>query len=314
MARRKKGQPVHGWLILDKEEGLSSNQALGRVRRLLDAQKAGHAGTLDPLATGVLPIAFGEATKTVPFLMDASKAYEFTIVWGAETNTDDREGIVTATSDFCPSRPQIEALLPRFTGKIEQVPPIFSAIKIDGERAYTRARAGEAIEMVPRPVQIDTMSLMEHDEATGITRLGVDCGKGTYVRSLARDIARAAGSAGHVGTLRRTRVGRFTLDTAKTLAKLEEMRHKPGHDARLLDIATVLDDIPALAVDQNEAALLRLGRAIVIVPSRMMKLAEMGIAPAFSDSAVLAVAKGEAVALGHVRQGGFQPFRVFQYG
>src|SRR5215475_8791742 len=202
MARRKKGRAIHGWLVLDKPAGMTSTQAVGAARRLFDARKAGHAGTLDPLATGVLPIAFGEATKTVPYAVDGAKHYRFTVRWGVATNTDDDEGEITAESELRPSRPAIEALLPRFTGEIMQTPPAFSAIKVDGNRAYDLARAGELVELEARSVQIDALALTYMPDAD-TSVFEARCGKGTYVRALARDMGVEFGCLGHLIALRR---------------------------------------------------------------------------------------------------------------
>ena len=218
MARTKKGNPVHGWVVLDKPAGMTSTQAVGAIKRLFEAQKAGHAGTLDPLATGILPIALGEATKTVPFAVDGEKAYRFTVRFGAETDTDDAEGEVVRTSDALPARPAIEALLPRFTGEIMQVPPQFSAIKVDGDRAYDLARDGEEVVLEPREVMIEDLYLIDMpDAATAVFE--ARCGKGTYVRALARDMGRALGCFGHVIELRRTRVGSFDEAASVTLER-----------------------------------------------------------------------------------------------
>ena len=208
MARRKKGDPVSGWVCLDKPYDFGSTQAVGRVRWLFNAQKAGHAGTLDPLATGVLPIALGEATKTVPFMMDADKAYRFTIEWGRSTATLDREGETVATSDVRPTREQVEAALPAFVGEIEQVPPAYSAIKVDGERAYDLARAGETVELASRKVVVHDARVSAVPDADHI-EIEIECGKGTYVRSIVRDLAAALGAEAHVSTLRRNRVRPF---------------------------------------------------------------------------------------------------------
>ena len=232
MARRKKGNPVHGWVILDKPLNMTSTQAVGAVRRAFNAQKAGHAGTLDPLATGILPIALGEATKTVPFAVDGQKAYRFTVRWGAETTTDDTEGPVVKSSEARPSRAGIEALLPRFHGEIQQVPPAFSAIKIAGERAYDLARDGEEFILEARTVVIERLALVEHiDDATSVFE--AECGKGTYVRAIARDMGRMLGCFGHVIALRRTRVGPFheanavTLDAIQAAAQSDDRnRHR----------------------------------------------------------------------------------------
>jgi tRNA pseudouridine55 synthase len=234
MARRKKGTPIHGWLVLDKDLGLTSTHALAQVKRLFDAQKAGHAGTLDPLATGILPIAFGEATKTVSFAVDGEKAYRFTVRWGAETATDDTEGEVTATSDKRPAPADIEALLPRFTGEIMQVPPNYSAIKVDGNRAYDLARDGEQVVLEPRPVFIDALRMIEMPDAE-TSVFEAECGKGTYVRALARDFGRALGCRGHVIALRRMQVGPFHEDDAVTLAELKAAFEAEG-EAGLLRV------------------------------------------------------------------------------
>ena len=217
MARRKKGNPINGWIILDKPVGMTSTQAVGKVRWLFQAQKAGHAGTLDPLATGVLPIALGEATKTVPYAVDGVKAYEFTVRWGAETDTDDAEGRIVETSDLRPTADEIEAILPDFHGEILQTPPQFSAIKIQGERAYDLARSGETVKLEPRPVVIDRLDLVAMPD-TDTSVFEAECGRGTYVRALARDMGRRLGCLGHVTQLRRTRVAAFSAGSAVTVA------------------------------------------------------------------------------------------------
>ena len=211
LARRRKGNPVNGWIILDKPQGMTSTQAVSKVRRLLEAQKAGHAGTLDPLATGILPIALGEATKTVPHIVDAAKVYRFAVTWGQERNTDDAEGEVVATAETRPDRQEIEALLPRFTGRIRQKPPAFSAIKLEGERAYDLARAGEDVDIPEREVEIYHLRLLADEPGSSPDRswFEVECGKGTYVRALARDMGRALGCYGYISALRRTRVGQI---------------------------------------------------------------------------------------------------------
>ncbi|MCB1434553.1 MAG: tRNA pseudouridine(55) synthase TruB, partial [Alphaproteobacteria bacterium] len=228
---KKRGNPVHGWVILDKPYGMTSTQAVGKVRWLFNAQKAGHGGTLDPLATGLLPIALGEATKTVSHAMDGRKIYRFTAHWGEERSTDDLEGEVTAQSVERPTVTQIEAILPRFTGEIQQAPPAFSAIKVAGERAYDLARAGEAVDLAPRPVHIEDLNLVDIPDTDHAT-FEVTCGKGTYIRSLARDMGRALACLGHVSMLRRIAVGPFTETDMISLEKLEELRHKaPGGNA-----------------------------------------------------------------------------------
>ncbi|MFY8209367.1 MAG: tRNA pseudouridine(55) synthase TruB, partial [Caulobacter sp.] len=228
MARRKKGDAVSGWLCLDKPYDLTSTTAVSRVRRAFNAQKGGHAGTLDPLATGILPIALGEATKTVPFLMDADKAYRFTIAWGRDTTTLDREGETTATSDVRPTREQVEAALPAFIGEVDQIPPNFSAIKVDGERAYDLARDGVEFELPTRKVSIFDLKVVDQPDADHVT-LTMECGKGTYVRAVVRDLAKALGTCGHVADLRRTRVGGFSEASAIALETLENL----SYEARL---------------------------------------------------------------------------------
>ena len=262
MARRKKGNKVDGWVALDKPVGLTSTQAVGKVRRLFDAQKAGHAGTLDPLASGMLPIALGEATKTVPFAMDRDKVYRFTIHWGEARATDDLEGDVIATSDVRPAQAAIAEALKAYVGDIEQVPPQYSAIKIDGERAYDLARAGEEVELKARPVTIYEARLVVCPDADH-AEIEIECSKGTYVRSLARDLAEDLGTKGYVSALRRTDVGPFGAHNAISLEKLEELSHSAAHFEHLLVVETVLDDIPALAITAEQAQRVRQGRSIL---------------------------------------------------
>ena len=259
MGRRKKGQLINGWVNIDKPKGMSSAQVVGKVRWLLDAQKAGHGGTLDPLATGILPIALGEATKTMSFVMDGAKTYRCWVKFGTATTTDDAEGEVCETSDIYPTKAEIEAVLGEFEGDITQIPPVYSAIKVDGQRAYKRARADEDVEMPSRVVRIDKVTLVDMPEPN-LAVIDVDCGKGTYIRALARDLAVRLGTCGHVFDLRRTRTGPFTENTAISLDSLETL----GHSARLEDVVlslmTVLDDIPALALTEDEARKMRLGQ------------------------------------------------------
>lgn len=307
MARRKKGNPVHGWLVLDKPLNMTSTQAVGFVRRAFNAQKAGHAGTLDPLATGILPIALGEATKTVPFAVDGEKAYRFIVRWGAETATDDTEGAVTKTSELRPSRAEIEGLLPRFIGEVMQVPPQFSAIKIDGERAYDLARDGEQVNLEARPVVIDRLELVEMpDGETSVFE--AECGKGTYVRAIARDMGRILGCFGHVIGLRRTRVGPFDEARAVTVAEIEEAaKQDDGGEAlqRLLDpVESALSDLPELMVSPADAASLVRGQAILIRGRDAPVLS----GPAFATS------KGRLIALGELDKGSLHPTRVFNLG
>lgn len=303
MSRRKKGNPLNGWLILDKPPGMTSNQALGTVKRLLQPQKAGHAGTLDPLATGVLPIAFGDATKTVPYAVDGLKAYRFAVRWGAATDTDDAEGKVVATSEARPSPDGIAALIPRFTGEIMQTPPCFSAIKVAGERAYDLAREGHEVELAARPVMVRSLELVEQPDAD-ISVFEALCGKGTYVRAIARDMGAALGCFGHVTALRRTRVGPFREADAITLADLAA-RVEAGEDltgaAVVRPVEMALDGIPELLVSPADAANLALGRAVLIRGRD---------APVLSG-AMYAMCKGRLVALGEVEKGALHPTRVF---
>lgn len=304
MARRKKGNPVHGWLVLDKPLEMTSTRAVGILKRLYSAQKVGHAGTLDPLATGILPIAFGEATKTVPFAVDGEKVYRFAVRWGAETSTDDAEGEVTATSEARPTVADIEALLPQFTGEIMQVPPQFSAIKVDGERAYALARDGEEVVLEARPVVIDELRLVEvPDEHTA--HLEARCGKGTYVRAIARDIGRALGCRGHVVGLRRTRVGPFSQDDAVGLEEIEAAA-EAGEDLSsfLRPVEVALGEILELNVSPADAADLAQGRSILIRGRD---------APVLGGSAY-AMSKGRIVALGEIAKGALHPTRVFNFG
>lgn len=303
MARRKKGSPVHGWLILDKSRGQTSTQALGAAKRIFDAQKAGHAGTLDPLATGILPVAFGEATKTVSFVVDGAKAYRFAVRWGEETTTDDAEGEVTQTSAARPTKADIEALLPRFIGEIMQTPPQFSAVKIDGNRAYDLARDGEHVEIEPRPVVIDSLHLVDMPNAD-VAVLEAECGKGTYVRAIARDLGRLLGCYGHVIELRRTQVGPFTEDDAYSLDEIREMAEKEGPEAvmgLLMPIETALDDVPALTVSPSDAASLARGQSVLI----------RGRDAPILSGPIYATVKGRIIALGEVERGELKPTRVF---
>jgi tRNA pseudouridine55 synthase len=304
MARRRKGLPIDGWLLFDKPQGMTSTQAVSRVKRLYQANKAGHAGTLDPLATGVLPIALGEATKTVPYVMDGQKAYRFTVRFGAETDTDDAEGKIVETSDARPTRAEIEAALPAFTGRIMQTPPRYSALKIDGARAYDLARDEEAFELSPRAVQIDRLTLMDMPDADHCV-IEAECGKGTYVRAVARDLGRALGCGGHVAALRRTRVGIFTEDDSQSLEALESLAGgEDGHQALLgvlKPVETVLGDLPELSLSGPDAARLKTGQAVLLRGRD---------APILSGEAY-AMSKGKLVAIGEVAQGELRPRRIF---
>ena len=313
MARRK-GSPIHGWLVLDKPEGLSSARALARVLALTGAAKGGHAGTLDPLATGVLPIALGEATKTVPWLMEAEKTYDFTIKWGASTDTQDREGKVIAESAVSPTPDAIRAALAKFVGEIEQIPPQFSAVKVEGERAYDLARAGEAVELEPRKVVVHEAEFLGAEDED-LAQFRLRSGKGFYIRALVRDLAAALGAEGHVWRLRRTGVGPFQEKDAVTLDALEELRHKAAASERLKPVETALADIPALAINGEDAFKLRQGRPIVLLPHVMEalkpKFRPRTIAGQDASRAAVALFQGKAVALGDVRAGKFSPTRVF---
>ena len=293
MSRRKSGAKVDGWVILDKPVGLGSTPAVGKVRRLFGAQKAGHGGTLDPLASGVLPIALGEATKTVPFVMDGRKEYRFTLRFGEARSTEDAEGEVTATSANRPTDQEIRNALPAFVGEIEQVPPAFSALKIDGQRAYDLARAGEAVDLKPRRVLIERLELLGRPD-TDHADFVVVCGKGTYIRSLGRDVARALGTVGHLSALRRTAAGPFREEAAISLSKLEALGHIPALLGALAPVATALDDIPALALTEAQADRLRQGQPVLLTrdapPSGALVRAESGsrlVALVRSDGASL---------------------------
>ena len=298
MVRRRKGEPIHGWVLLDKPLGLTSTQALGKVRHYLQAQKAGHGGTLDPLASGVLPIALGEATKLIPFVMDGQKEYHFTIRWGEARDTGDAEGVVTATNPVRPDPAALRAVLPRFIGQINQVPPAFSALKINGERAYDLARAGLEPEMIARPVQIHDLQVLSRIDADHAA-LTVLCGKGTYVRSLARDIALALGTVGHVAALQRVRVGPFRLEGTISLEKLEDLAHKDGALTALHPMTLALDDIPARIVDAQDAHRLRRGQTILALPHEQR------------SPTMLALENGQPVAIIAYQTGTWQPVRGF---
>ena len=301
---KKRGKPVHGWVVFDKPLNMSSTQGVGKIRWLFDAEKAGHGGTLDPLATGLLPIALGEATKTVQWAMDGRKTYQFRINWGAETATDDLEGEITAQSDQRPLQSSIDSILKQFLGEITQVPPIYSALKIDGERAYDLARAGENPQMKPRQVVIDELRLLDASNSDHADFETV-CGKGTYIRALARDIGRALGCFGHLALLRRTQVGPFTEKDMISLEMLEELRHRPdGVDAlkgALRSIVTVLDGIPALAVMDQDAAKLRQGQQVLL----------RGANAPISCDAVLVNHDGRPLGICEISQGSLKTKRLF---
>ena len=302
---RRDKRDVHGWVVLDKPIGMTSTHAVAVVKRLFQAKRAGHAGTLDPLASGGLPIAMGEATKTVPFVMDGRKRYRFTVTWGEERDTDDTEGKVTFSSDARPTPEQIRALLPQFIGNIEQTPPQYSAIKIAGERAYDLARDGEIVPLVPRPVVIHDFVLVEQQDG-GHSVFEAECGKGTYVRALARDMGRLLGCYGHISALRRTLVGPFAEADMIPLEQLEALcdRAASGEgnlaDA-LLPVETALDDIPALAVTRADAARLHRGQAVLL----------RGRDAPDSSGTVYVTVAGRLLALAEIANGELIPKRVF---
>lgn len=295
-APRSKRVEINGWLILDKPVGVTSTHAVSRLKRIFNAKKAGHAGTLDPLASGVLPVAFGEATKTVPFVQDGQKAYRFTVRWGVETDSDDSDGSVTRTSELRPAVDQIVALLPNFIGTIMQTPPSFSAIKVDGERAYDIARDGEEVALAPRPVTIHALDLIRADAEEAVFE--AHCGKGTYVRAIARDLGRLLGCFGHVVALRRTRVGPFTEDDAAPLADLEAEGADPFDD--LLNVEAGLTELACVVVDRDGAARLRRGQSLLL----RGRDAPMG-------GFAYAACGGVPVAFGSVEGGELVPSRVF---
>jgi len=314
MSRRgkKKGRPISGWVILDKPVGMGSTQAVAKVKWLFSADKAGHAGTLDPLASGMLPIALGEATKTVPYVMDGAKVYRFTVAWGEERSTDDLEGPVTQTSDRRPAEADILALLPKYTGIIMQRPPSFSAIKIDGERAYDLAREGEMVDIPEREIEIGRLDLVSRNE--NAATFEIECGKGTYVRSLARDMGRDLGCYGHVADLRRMEVEPFGPDDFVTIEALEAALPPSEGDAIgadagrfaalddfLVDTVAALDCLPQVAITDDAASRIRLGNP-VIVRGRD--------APVEAEEAC-ATARGKLVAIGAIEAGMFKPKRVF---
>ncbi len=309
MARKKKGDHISGWINLDKPYGMTSTQAIGKVRRILNAQKIGHAGTLDPLATGVLPIAVGEATKTISFAQDDIKTYHFTIQWGEQRNTDDMEGKVIATSDHRPTAEDITALLGQYTGEIQQIPPNFSAIKINGERAYDIARDGDIPELKPRTVYIEELELLEarKDDAD----FTMTCGKGTYVRSLARDIGNDLGTKGFISALRREKVGNFTAKDAISLDILSDMDYLSARSEYLLPLQIVLDDIPALDLKEEETAKIRNGQALSFVSRPdFERLTKVGLGSKESTIA-LATHDDAPVALIEQTRADVKPVRVF---
>uniref|UniRef100_UPI00307671A4 tRNA pseudouridine(55) synthase TruB n=1 Tax=Oryzifoliimicrobium ureilyticus TaxID=3113724 RepID=UPI00307671A4 len=304
--RKPKGRPVSGWLILDKPVDFGSTEAVSKIKWLFKAQKCGHAGTLDPLASGMLPIALGDATKTVPYVMDGRKIYEFTVTWGEERSTDDLEGEVTHQSDNRPHEEDIRALLPSYTGIINQIPPQFSAIKIGGERAYDLAREGEAVAIPAREVEIFRLTLLSCE--TNRAHFEVECGKGTYVRALARDFGRELGCFGHISDLRRTFVAPFSEDSMVALSelialeKIEDADERlAALDALLIDTSEALSTLPHLVINDDQAHRLRMGNPILV----------RGRDAPVAESEAYATARGKLVAIGEIGQGEFRPKRVF---
>lgn len=305
--RRKKGRPISGWLIVDKAYDLGSTEAVSKAKWLFQAQKAGHAGTLDPLATGVLPIAFGEATKTVPYIMDAEKRYRFTAKWGASTTTDDAEGEIIATSDKRPNSEEIDGVLDQFVGEIDQVPPQFSAVKVGGERAYDIARDGEEVKLEPRKISVHELSVVE-TPSSDETVFEAVTGKGAYVRALVRDMARMLGTEGHVTNLRRLSVGPFHADAGVALKDLEALSLMEDRDAALTPITTALSHMPQASIDGPQADKLRRGQAAVIAPpvAKGIRGDAAGAVPA-----VLAVLFDTPVAICELDGLKLKPVRVF---
>jgi len=305
--RKPKGRPISGWLILDKPVDFGSTEAVSKIKWLFKAQKCGHAGTLDPLASGMLPIALGDATKTVPYVMDGRKIYEFTVTWGEERATDDLEGDVTQSSDKRPSEQQIRDLLPKYTGVISQVPPQFSAIKISGERAYDLARDGEAVEIPSREVEIFRLTLLSCQDAN-TAHFEVECGKGTYVRALARDFGRELGCYGHISGLRRSFVAPFAEGTMIPLADLVAIEAVEDADERLaaldallIDTSEALSSLPHLVVNDDQAHRLKMGNPILV----------RGRDAPVAESEAYATSRGKLIAIGEIGQGEFRPKRVF---
>lgn len=313
--RRRKGNPVHGWVIVDKPGGITSTATVAIVRRIFEARKAGHAGTLDPMATGVLAIALGEATKTVPYAMEAEKTYRFTACWGEARDSDDAEGRVTDTSLVRPSDDEIQVILPRFIGEISQVPPTFSAIKVQGERAYALARDGQPADLASRPVFIRQATLLGQPDPDH-AEFEMVCGKGAYVRAWVRDLARSLHTVGHVSALRRLAIGGFTEKEAIPLEKLKSLMHSPAAFEHLRPISTALDGIPALAVTGPDAVRLRSGSPVLMRANLFARITE-SVCEADNLQGLtvyLSTAGGEPVALAELAGGELRPFRVFNFG
>lgn len=316
--RKKKGRPVSGWVILDKPKGMGSTEAVSKIKWLFNAEKAGHAGTLDPLASGMLPIALGEATKTVPYVMDGTKVYQFNVAWGEERNTDDLEGEVTKTSDKRPTKEEILAVLPEYVGVIMQTPPQFSAIKINGNRAYDLAREGEKIEIPAREVEIDSLELIDIT-TEGHAVFEIECGKGTYVRSLARDIGRKLGCYGYIAELRRIEVSPFTEDDFVELSELERVAPEKGEpdqdgnipvrdfselDDLLIETGAALEFLPQYPLSDDQAHRVKMGNPVIL----------RGRDAPVDEDEVCVTQKGKLLAIGMIEKGQFKPKRVFTIG
>ena len=299
MARRKKGRDISGWVLVDKPAGLTSTAVVNKLRWAFDAKKAGHAGTLDPDATGLLPVALGEATKTIAYLGDALKAYEFTVKWGEQTTTDDAEGDVIEASGIRPTEAGITAALPQFIGDIQQVPPQYSAVKVDGNRAYDIARGGETMELAARDLYVDELTLLSCPDADHAVFRFV-CSAGGYVRAIARDLGRVLGCLGHVATLRRTWVGPFDIEEAVTLDRVEALAKTPEIDALLQPVALGLADLPELRATEEGAARLKNGNPGHVLPGDVE----------YGDLAWASL-NGQPVAVGRFRAGELHPERVF---
>lgn len=308
--RRKKARrdPVHGWLVVDKPAGMTSTHVVNRVRHLFNAAKAGHAGTLDPMATGVLPIAFGEATKTVSFVMDSQKRYRFTAAWGSFRDTDDADGAIVETSEQRPDRADIAAAVPAFVGTIAQVPPAYSAVKIDGRRAYELARSDQAPVLEARPIRIDSLTLIDCPDVDH-ARFDMVCGKGSYVRAVVRDLARSLGTAGHVAALCRTEVGPFTLDQAISLAELEGLNDSAALLACLQPVEAGLAALAAMSVNADQASRLRHGQAVPLVRAAVDHDGNR----IRGQETIYVTLSGQAVALVTLRDGALKPARIFNY-
>lgn len=308
---RKPKNNISGWVNLNKPAGMTSNDALMLLKRALNYPKIGHAGTLDPLASGVLPIALGEATKLVSYMMDDDKVYLFTVTWGEQRTTDDMEGEVMVSSDVRPALDQIKAILPDFTGRIMQKPPTFSAIKVDGQRAYDLARSGQEFELEARPIDVYELSVVKADEASATFR--AVCGKGTYVRSLARDMARKLGTYGYVSLLVREAVGPFSLENAISLDILRENDDNSALESTVLPVETVLDDIPVLSVNDQEAVRLKNGQKLTFIARpQVQRLLDAGLQMGQTEPGLaIAMYQGKPLAILEVAGVEAQPVRVF---